>query len=296
MCFISRSGENHNRRQDLLLREGLNKPKKSSLLGIGTADLLSAGVEDAFSKAIYDPAKACDREGLVEISIPGRYTPRKIAVRSPHGSNRWPFSSVAAMGNVFRVVPNGINGYSDTLPYRTGASIHGIAPPKRLSGLKSALTLRQRQKAPDLLSPVTGQLSLDENNGSSRSGSGNTPDTGEPSKISRLASVDEVQVLPDVTVGGGCFDDGRHGFNRCGRGKGLRLSSSQPELDTITTSSASARVRAPATRSFLKTSASDGCLQTTGWPSALARTASPAQRRDANQLALDFAAVRSLDL
>lgn len=72
------SGDNHDARQDLLQREGLNKPKKSTLLGIGRGDLASVGAEDMFSKSIYDPAKACAIEGLVEKSRPGRFTPRKM--------------------------------------------------------------------------------------------------------------------------------------------------------------------------------------------------------------------------
>lgn len=74
------SGDNHDQRQDLLQREGLNKPKKSSLLGIGGADLASAGAEDMFSKSMYDPARACAVEGLVENMRPGRFTPRKVAI------------------------------------------------------------------------------------------------------------------------------------------------------------------------------------------------------------------------
>lgn len=76
-CFDS--GDNHDKRQHLLQREGLNRPKKSTLLGIGGADLDSAGAEDMFSKSIYDPAKACAIDSLVEKTRPGRYTPRKVA-------------------------------------------------------------------------------------------------------------------------------------------------------------------------------------------------------------------------
>lgn len=47
------SREAMQRRQELMLREGLNTAKKTSLLGIGRNDLPSYGVEDQFSKSEY---------------------------------------------------------------------------------------------------------------------------------------------------------------------------------------------------------------------------------------------------
>lgn len=43
----------HPLRQELLINEGLLKPKYTSVLGIGRAEMASAGVEDQFSKAEY---------------------------------------------------------------------------------------------------------------------------------------------------------------------------------------------------------------------------------------------------
>ncbi|CAM9645305.1 unnamed protein product, partial [Hapterophycus canaliculatus] len=160
------SGKNHDERQDLLRREGLNRPKKSTLLGVGGADLASAGAEDMFSKAIYDPSKACIIEGLVEKCIPGRYTPRKEAAARKYitaAAEQPAFATAprsdgparrfgqemsgdedgqraapcpAASGIVFRVAPNGLGNHRD-LGARGGAAVAGIAPPKRLRGSRS---------------------------------------------------------------------------------------------------------------------------------------------------------------
>ena len=73
------SGNEHDRRQQQLVTEGLLKPKCSSILGIGRADTTSYGVEDQFSHSQYQPgARRGSCEGLVETTRPGRYTPRKI--------------------------------------------------------------------------------------------------------------------------------------------------------------------------------------------------------------------------
>jgi len=45
------SGTNHDKRQQTLVTEGLIKSKSSSILGVGSSDLGSYGVEDQFSKA-----------------------------------------------------------------------------------------------------------------------------------------------------------------------------------------------------------------------------------------------------
>lgn len=112
-----------------------------------------------FSKAIYDPAKACAVEGLVETCIPGRYTPRKVAAaretvatvnsvaarvalkddeenKSCGGGGVRASSSSADLGTVFRVVPNGL-GKHGILASRGGSAVPGIAPSKPLGGSRS---------------------------------------------------------------------------------------------------------------------------------------------------------------
>ena len=70
------SGNEHDRRQQQLVTEGLLKPKCSSLLGIGRADVNSYGVEDQFSHSQYQ-SNATGGNGLIEMTEPGRFTPRK---------------------------------------------------------------------------------------------------------------------------------------------------------------------------------------------------------------------------
>ena len=179
-----RSGKNHDKRQDLLQREGINKPKKSALLGIGRADLASVGAEDMFSKATYDPAKACAVEGLVETSVPGRYTPRKLAaslltlpsadpattihtVSPPRQKNDTRgLLATTAPATVFRVIPTGL-GYSSS--HRAGrgeGNVPGIAPTKRFCaptkrfcGSRSApaLGLEPQARTPRVLLPSAGK-------------------------------------------------------------------------------------------------------------------------------------------
>ena len=78
------SGDNHDRRQKVLVSEGLVKEKHSSLLSLGSSDLKSNGVEDQFSKSLYSASGANPQplrvEGLVERCYPGRFTPRKTGV------------------------------------------------------------------------------------------------------------------------------------------------------------------------------------------------------------------------
>ena len=84
------SGPRHNVRQQLMVTEGLNKSKSSSVLGVGNSDMLSFGVEDQFSKSLYEPNRPCLAEGLIEKTRPGRFTPDKTGVwdmkKEPYGS------------------------------------------------------------------------------------------------------------------------------------------------------------------------------------------------------------------
>ena len=131
-----------------------------------------------FSKAVYDPAKACAVQGLVERSVPGRYTPRKLAetptapitadvAAADHNSNNnnninnnnnnndsfmkhtvdsRGMLSTPAPTAVFRVIPTGL-GYRSThrAGFGVGGSVPGIAPLKRFSGSQSAPTLGQEE-------------------------------------------------------------------------------------------------------------------------------------------------------
>ncbi|GMH90846.1 hypothetical protein TrVE_jg1306 [Triparma verrucosa] len=84
------SGKSHDARQNLMVTEGLSKSKSSSVLGVGSSDLLSYGVEDQFSKSQYEPNRPCLAEGLVETTAAGRFTPDKTGVwdmkKEPYGS------------------------------------------------------------------------------------------------------------------------------------------------------------------------------------------------------------------
>jgi len=74
----------------MMVTEGLKESKSSSILGVGNKDMMSYGVEDQFSKAMYEPNRMCATEGLVETTAAGRFTPEKTGVwslkREPYGS------------------------------------------------------------------------------------------------------------------------------------------------------------------------------------------------------------------
>lgn len=160
----SGSGENHDKRQDLLHREGLNKLKKSALLGIGRADLPSVGAEDMFSKAVYDPGHTCVVEGLVETTRPGRFTPRKFTregnsnftpVSTSPSESRMPSGSESAANVTFRILPTGLGNGTLARTVLAGAvGIPGIAPRKQLAESRSAPSLgpefhQQKVQSPD---------------------------------------------------------------------------------------------------------------------------------------------------
>ncbi len=72
------SGNNHDYRQEMLCKEGINKPKYTGILAVGKGDLPSYGVEDQFSKSEYDKNRShLSKQGLHEARMPGKYTPRK---------------------------------------------------------------------------------------------------------------------------------------------------------------------------------------------------------------------------
>ncbi|CAM9969472.1 unnamed protein product [Discosporangium mesarthrocarpum] len=270
------SGDNHDCRQDLLHRNGLSKPKKSSLLGIGRSDLLSVGAEDMFSKSIYDPDKACQQEGIFELSLPGRYTPRKAW--SAGGKHSSPPPG-------FRVLPLGLgNGIMTTDCLRGGYT----APPKRMAGSRSAPTLGLAQPPPTkkntcaLGGDATGR----------QSGMGGTFKDGE----GEVSPKDSLGGTMPRGRGGSVLkvrEDGSAGI----MGRGLSA-----DGDAISTGWVGG------SRGTLEKSASLAQLQLAegvlGTATAVQRRASsgqggsramtPSERREANQVSEDIAAVRSL--
>lgn len=203
-----------------------------------------------FSKAIYDPAKACAVEGLVETCIPGRYTPRKVVVARKiqeasltttavlHDDAPTPrpgqetsngggsggagvdlrgSSSPASLGTVFRVVPNGIGKHS-ILPGRGGATATGIAPLKHLSGSYSTPTFVNRgsKDGEGLESPGTGIGSPSPNCSLVRSSSSRGRGSSESTFAKRLHAVTGAVNMAHVR--GDC--DGANGSGSTGGGSG----------------------------------------------------------------------------
>jgi hypothetical protein len=71
------SGDNHDRRQKVLVAGGLLKPQYSGVIQLGKPEQPSFGVEDNFSKSLYTEKPAGGLHGLVEKRQPGAFTPRK---------------------------------------------------------------------------------------------------------------------------------------------------------------------------------------------------------------------------
>ncbi|CAM9716822.1 unnamed protein product, partial [Laminaria digitata] len=330
------SGENHDKRQDLLQREGINKPKKSALLGIGGADLASVGAEDMFSKATYDPAKACAVEGLVETSVPGRYTPRKLAaaatllLKAPpttadysaaatttqqHTVSSQPPSrqtidsrglmSTPAPATVFRVIPAGLGYRSSHRAGRgEGGSVSGIAPIKRFCESQSApsLGLEQPHQARKLgaLVPSAGMLptsqalplrSPRETRGGSGSGRGEEEEEEEEEESeSRRRSRRSSALSQSLTRSHSDFARGRPSRSGSAAGATGECSSVLPgRADALQKSASLGRLSPSLVCDGLKGSGRSRLSDQSS------RGASPAQRRHVDQLALDFAAVRSLE-
>lgn len=309
---------------------------------------MSAGTEDMFSKAIYDPAKACAVEGLVETCVPGRYTPRKVAVArkiqqvsvtttaalhdhapiqrlgqecsggggGASGSLR-ASSSPAALGTVFRVVPNGIGNHS-ILPGRGGATTAGIAPSKRLCWSRSTPTLvsqgykeGQGSASPGtVISTPPPNLCFDQS--SSSLGSASTRTAGDGGEGGRGSESIFAKRLHAVTMTGNLPNDkgDRYSANEGGStagesGRGNRgLTRSQSDFGSGGRTGGWERGgRSGENAAFVHDSslANHAQVSTTTSGTNLARLghstsrgASPAQRRMNEQLALDLAVVRSL--
>lgn len=253
-----------------------------------------------FSKAIYDPAKSCAVEGLLESSIPGRYTPRKMMAppatlgrsrNSPLActtAGKWPFSSAAELGTVFRVLPSGLNGQGAALLPRAGASIPGIAPPKQLSTTKSAPVLSQQTPVPDILQLSAAQEPPHGKKGNRGGNSNRSTVNGEPGHTTGLPSVKGLKVSPDAALLGRTYES-YHGTG--GESRRSRRSSSS----CLDHKSSSIYVGSGLCRSLRKTSPESVAVLRTGSFSGSSKVSTPAQRRAADQLALDLATIRSLD-
>lgn len=299
------SGKNHDKRQDLLQRDGLNKPKKSTLLGIGGADLASAGANDMFSKAIYDPAKACAVEGLVETCIPGRYTPRKVAAArgtvatansvaapaaledegnmgSGGGCLRASSSSID-LGTVFRVVPNGLGKYG-LLAGRGGSAVPGIAPSKRLCGSRSTPII-ESQGSKTSTPPRDAHLVQ-----ASSPGGGVSARSARSSKKSRSDFADRLHAVTGEAVNMARESDDVE--------SGSALGGSRTSSRGLTRSKSDLGGEKGGTGEelgfFRRSRSANGAMDSPSLGSSRTRGASPTQRRNDDQLALDLAAVRSL--
>lgn len=234
-------------------------------------------------------------EGLLESSIPGRYTPRKMVAPPAtlgHSRNsplvcttagKWPFSSAAELGTVFRVLPSGLNGHGHVLSSRTGASIPGIAPPKRSSTSKSAPVLSQWTPVSNILRSTAVHTPHNSNKGNNGGDSDGSTIKGEPGHTQGRTEVKEVGISPDSMLLGRC-----HGGDHGTLGQSRRsLRSSRSCLDHKSSSTS--------IRSLQKTSPESVAVLRRGSFSGSSKVSTPAQRREADQLALDLATVRSLD-
>lgn len=304
------SGKNHDQRQDLLQREGLIKPKKSTLLGIGGADLASAGANDMFSKAIYDPAQACAEEGLVETCIPGRYTPRKVAAARKTVAKKNSVAAPVALEDdenrddggggmrtsssstdvLFRVVPNGL-GKHGVLGGRGGSAVPGIAPPKILGGSRSSPFIGSQ--GPKVSAPSREPHLLQ----GSSPGGGFSARSARSSQRSGSVFAERLYAVTGAVNVASARDGGS--------GSGSALCGSRTSSRGLTRSKSDSGGEKGGTGEvgFFRKSLSANSAQSpplkraVGGPSlgsAWTRGASPAQRRNVDQLALDLAAVRSL--
>ena len=335
-----RSGKNHDKRQDLLQREGINKPKKSALLGIGGADLASVGAEDMFSKATYDPAKACAVEGLVETSVPGRYTPRKQAaavaatathITAPTADSAEttahtvlpPRRTVDSRGllatpapaTVFRVIPTGLGYKTDHRAGRGEGSVSGIAPTKRFCGSRSAPTLGLEPQAvkprvallPGAGRPTGQPLPLPEGGVSSgKSFSGERDRKPDTAAAAPAALESYATRASSSDTGSGRSYEEEDSENGRGRRSALSQSLSRSHSDFSRGRSGAGdigeygvsgtgAVETSSSRDRFSPALVDDLLGSVRSRYRQPRGASPAQRRNVDQLALDFAAVRSLE-
>ena len=262
-----------------------------------------------FSKAIYDPSKACTVEGLVETCIPGRYTPRKVAaaretaatgdfVAAPvvlkdkeenkgcGGGGVRTSSYSTDVITVFRVVPNGL-GKHGVLAGRGGSAVPGIAPSKRLCGSRSTPVIQGAPRDPHLVQ-------------ASSPGGGVSARSARSSQRSGSVFAERLHAVTGRTVNmASGRDDGESGPARGGSrasSRGLIRSKSDcfgekggtgGDVDVgFSRKSRSANSAQPSPAKTAVGSPSLGSSRTRG--------ASPAQRRNDDQLALDLAAVRSL--
>lgn len=272
-----------------------------------------------FSKSVYDPAKACAVEGLIEKSVPGRFTPRKrleqaatvapaattasrgssLQVRTPspplsdrssnHIDGRPSSPATETTGNppanVFRVIPIGL-GSTNTQKSRRGNKgpgyVPGIAPPKPLCGSQSAPTLR-RTSGREGSTPASLNFIQRGLPLSTRTSGSPVSGKNDDRALSREFTRSQSNFKGGKSTSGNDSITG----DVAGAVDG-GISDLQRGRSTQSSPSRSGR-----SSSRVPTSES-GRDEASG--SATNRGVSPALRRSANQLAFDVAAVRSLDI
>ena len=84
--YIIKGGPSHHYRQDNLNREGLVKPKLTSVIDYYRGEIPSNGIEDQFSKSIYYKKSEIANQGLIEKKKIGKYSPR-LQPCNPSGDN-----------------------------------------------------------------------------------------------------------------------------------------------------------------------------------------------------------------
>lgn len=295
-----------------------------------------------FSKATYDPAKACAVEGLVETSVPGRYTPRKQAaavaaaaalVAAPTADSAETTAhaesplrrTVDSRGllatpvpaTVFRVIPTGLGYRTDHRAGRGEGGVSGIAPTKRFCESRSAPTLGlkpQAMKPRVVLLPgtgmPTGQSPPKPREGGGSSGRGFN---GEGDRKPDPEAAPVPAALESCATRASSSDTGRgrsyaeeESEERRGRSSALSqsLSRSHSDFSRGRSGAGDTGEYGVSATSALKTSSSrdrfspalvDDLMGSGRSRSRQSRGASPAQRRNVDQLALEFAAVRSLE-
>lgn len=270
-----------------------------------------------FAKAIYDPAKACAVESLVETCIPGRYTPRKVAAAretvamansmlapvAPQedevngdgvgGGVRASLSSTD-LGTVFRVVPNGLGDHS-VLAGRGGSAVPGIAPSKHLCGSRSTPIIQNPGSKAS--SPPRDPHLVQASN----------PSGGASSRIARSSQrsgsvfAERLHAVTGRAVNMASErDDGERGSALGGSRTSSRgLARSKSDCGSWGRTGALENGGTEGEEVGFKKSAAANSAQPSavGSPSlgsSRTRGTSPAQRRNDHQLALDLAAVRSL--
>lgn len=301
-----------------------------------------------FSKATYDPAKACAVEGLVETSVPGRYTPRKqaaalltapsadaaattTATTTTHTVVSPPRRTVDSRGmlatpapaTVFRVIPTGLGYKAGHRAGRGEGSVSGIAPTKRFCESRSAPTLGLAQPPQQARNPKvvllpgagmpTGQrlpvpLPREEGGSRGRDVDGEGDQKPDTAAAAALEPYDTRGSSSDTGSGRSCAEEEESERKRRGRRSSSALSQSLSRSHSDFSrgrsgagdigeygESGTGALKKSSSRERFSPSLVDGLKETGRSRSGQSRGVSPAQRRNVDQLALDLAAVRSLE-